>query len=61
MAEEEEEKEKEAAAGKRGESDRSLALALWRRSDIFYERKQMLYCLDDVRLSLREKLPEKWR
>lgn len=40
---------------------RCLALALWNRSAIFYERKKMLYCLDDIKLSLRERLPDNLR
>lgn len=53
------------AAAKSGSDDdddgHSLALALWGRSAIFYERRQMLRCLEDVKLSLRQRLPQELR
>lgn len=39
----------------------SLAAALWKRSTVLYEMKRIGQCLDDVKLCIKEKLPESLR
>lgn len=39
----------------------SLALALWGRSTVFYQLGKMNYCLEDLKLCLKEKIPDNLR